>query len=434
MSGKRYLLSLIVFAFCTFFAGAESVQKFSHEDLQALDAELDKAPQYDKQIYSKLDALKKQLSKSTQPLDRYNLENAIGDTYITFVSDSAYVHYTHAQQLRDSTYIVHSQISLVNALAVSGMFLKAEDSFNELSKWTIPKDQTLAFYECAKQLYYYCLDYVYYQGTFADVYKEKLTKYRTLALENTDPNDPQWYIYKAELLIDEDRTIEAKKLLDEATKKVFPFSRKHAVIMSKYADIAAMEGNGAMESHYLAMSAICDIRSSVKENLSLQKLAIYLFSINEVESAYKYLIVSMDDANFCGARLRNLQISRNMAVISTAYQEQLDSKNTSLLIIIIVICLMVVLLIGGMVFIIVQLKKIHEVKERLRASNNLKEEYMGHFLNLCSYYIDTNKNLIFLTIFTELHVSQNTLNISINHAFELAIPNFLHNTKNLLFI
>lgn len=398
MLGKNYLLTFIVLVLGTFSAVAGSAPQFSQEDLDALNEELAKVPQYDKQVYTKLDALKKQLSKSTRPLDRYNIENAIGDTYITFVSDSAYTHYKQAQaiadQLRDSTLIVHSKISVVNALAVSGMFLKAEQTFNELSTWTIPADQKLTFYECAKQLYYYCLDYVYYQGSFADIYKEKLTKYRTLAMDCTDPNDPQWYIYKAELLIDEDRTIEAKKLLDEATKKVFPFSRKHAVIMSKYADIAAMEGNGAMESHYLAMSAICDIRSSVKENLSIQKLAIYLFSIHEIESAYKYLMISMDDANFCGARLRNLQISRNMAVISSAYQEQIDSKNTTLLIIIIVICLLVVILIGGMIFIVVQLKKIHDVKERLRAANNLKEEYMGHFLNLCSYYIDTNKMIV----------------------------------------
>ena len=53
--------------------------------------------------------------------------------------------------------------------------------------------------------------------------------------------------------------------------------------------IKEAEGIEGEAAYFLALSAISDIKSSVKENTALQKLALYLYRQGDIDHAYKYL-------------------------------------------------------------------------------------------------------------------------------------------------
>lgn len=61
------------------------------------------------------------------------------------------------------------------------------------------------------------------------------------------------------------------------------------------------------------MSAISDITCPLKENLSMQELAMLLYQSQkpDLERANRYINYSMEDAMFYNNRLRMLEIAKN---------------------------------------------------------------------------------------------------------------------------
>ena len=50
-------------------------------------------------------------------------------------------------------------------------------------------------------------------------------------------------------------------------------------------------------------SAIADLKSAVKEYVSLRKLASLVYDEGDIDRAYNYLKCSLEDATLCNARL-----------------------------------------------------------------------------------------------------------------------------------
>ena len=87
-----------------------------------------------------------------------------------------------------------------------------------------------------------------------------------------------------------------------------PDTKECAEITSILSFLYEQKGDSEKEKEYLAISAISDIKASVKENISLRALAFILFNNDvDINRANRYIKKSLDDANFYNARLRNIQ-------------------------------------------------------------------------------------------------------------------------------
>ena len=139
---------------------------------------------------------------------------------------------------------------------------------------------------------------------------------------------------------------------------------------------------------YLALSAISDIKVSVKENAALSNLAFVLYERGDVSRAYRYIKRSLEDAIFCNARLRTVEISRVLPVIEAAYKQQIERQRHQLVFFLIVVSILSAFLIVSVILIYKQMKKLSATQRNLKQANHIKEEYIGHFLNLCSIYIE----------------------------------------------
>ena len=89
-------------------------------------------------------------------------------------------------------------------------------------------------------------------------------------------------------------------------------------------------GNHQVEKKYFILSATADIRAAVKDNVSLTLLAILLFDQKDIDLAYKYIMFSLEDAKFYNSRLRFVEISRILPLISQAFQVKSDKQKMQL--------------------------------------------------------------------------------------------------------
>lgn len=80
------------------------------------------------------------------------------------------------------------------------------------------------------------------------------------------------------------------------------------------------QGNREEEKKYLIVSAMADMKWAVKEYISLRRLATILYEEGDINRAYIYMRRSLDDATFCNARLRTIEVTQTLPIIDNAYQ------------------------------------------------------------------------------------------------------------------
>lgn len=117
----------------------------------------------------------------------------------------------------------------------------------------------------------------------------------------------------------------------------------------------------------------------------------------------------MQDATFCNARYRTMEISGMLPVINSTYEAKLHEEKEQLVTLFIWISILAAVLLVALVYIYHQMKRLslarktmddmnkelkhingdlQELNARLQESNRVKEGYIGYVFNMCSVYID----------------------------------------------
>lgn len=181
-----------------------------------------------------------------------------------------------------------------------------------------------------------------------------------------------------------------------------------AMVAYRLALIYEQLGDADRRKEYLIRATADDLRTPVREGMALYTLAGLLLEEGDVERANRYINCSMEDALYCNYRSRMQQSSEMVQQIAGAYIDSLDAKRRAMGYVTIVVSLLVVVLLGSFFTILVYYRKIrqisaarlemnHQLRElnehirsingELRDANNIKDEYVGHYLSLCSRYI-----------------------------------------------
>ena len=172
-------------------------------------------------------------------------------------------------------------------------------------------------------------------------------------------------------------------------------------------------GDEEKQIYYLARTSICDLKAGVTEYLALPMLAHLICKHGDAERAYKYIIRSMDDANFCRARLRTMEVSNIFPIIDKAYKQIEQDHRKGVQLFTILLILFVVALLGVVCFMLKQNKKLTATRSKLAEANDnlqsvnnelqkanthlmktdrVKEEYIALFLERCRSYLDALEN------------------------------------------
>lgn len=356
---------------------------------------------------------------NTTPEDQYDRNMQLYKEYKAYISDSA-IYYLNqniaiARQLRDTQREDECRLSLSYLLSSSGLYKEASDALESVRRSTLA-DRLL-------MEYYACYDNLYSELCFFTQDKVSATRYRDIANAYKDSicritlPDSEEYLRREEAgLRNGGKYNEALKINDQRLSRAQFGSSDYALVAFHRSEIYRLAGQPEEEKCYLALSAISDIRSVIKDHASLWTLAQILYREGDVERAYRYIRFSWSETQFFNARLRSWQSADILWLIDKTYQAMIEKQNDKLQQSLFSITALALLLVIALVYIYRQMKRIAEAKNCLQEanaqlhtlngelhqmneclqstnmelleSNQIKEEYIGRFIKLCSTYID----------------------------------------------
>lgn len=360
---KKQAMRRLVVVMISLFWGVLSVCAGKGTDtiLVRLDKVLGQQQIYMKQKEGRIDSLKRLLARPSLTLQqKFRLNKRLGTEYELFVSDSAMAYFDRSLSIADSlhnvSWVDEIRLCQVSVLSVSGMYKEAWDRLHGINRTTLPDSLLPAFYNCGRQLNSFLASYSH-DSAYVAKYAALQNKYRDSLLTVLSPALPEYRLYEAERFVATRQYMQAKKIFQELVHSQPEESNVFARAAFSLAQLYRDEGRPEEYEKYLILSTISDIKASVKENAALPSLAFVLYGQGDITRAYHYIKRSLEDAIFCNARLRTIEISGMLPVIDAAYKLQISVA-----------------------------------RRHLRQANHIKEEYIGHFLNLCSLYIEKLDN------------------------------------------
>lgn len=397
-SRSLFFIFSLVIAILLYGCHGQSISKNQElEDYYAsLDKELQKASEYDTIKDKRIQMLKKELSDAPDIHSQMRINNILIKEYESYISDSA-LHYINnnlrlASNMGDNRLISKLKLQRIDIMSHAGLFGDALAEIRTIKKTDL--DSTLL-----EQYYYVYCGIYQYQGEYHNGH-EYIQAYDSLRRVYTDSlmlvapeNSFSRLSYHSNELIVSGKIDEAQDMLQARLSQYEPSSREYAIISSILAYSYKMENDDPNFKKYLAISAVSDIKGSTKENVSFRQLSETLFNDGDIERAKRYLQKSFDDANFYAARMRNAQSARMLPVIDTAYdasQKRLQNRLKWMLALAVVLSIILAL---SIVFILKQMKKIHNANITIRNHNDELSEISSKLRELNTELANTNAAL-----------------------------------------
>ena len=322
----------------------------------------------------------------------YDINNVLYNEYAEFQNDSAQ-HYMRrnisiARALGDSAKVINSKLNLIHLLNKSYLLDEAEQLSQTIDTTTLSKDQRQVYY---KNLSDMCLFRIEFNAgsSYQKLYQQQLTNYRLKIAKLSEPGSERNRLYQASYLNDTGKTQEAIELLEEMLKDYRSGDRTFSVVTSTLAFYYSLLNDHDKQKQLLAMSAASDI-----------------------DRAYRYINISVADANFYGTRLRNVQASQLVPRIIKAYQDKQEKNQRNMRNFLIALSILALMLVAGIIGTSLLYRRYRRLSEsrklindqlndtvnelestnqQLQERDKIKEQYLGRFLTFSSNLIDKNE-------------------------------------------
>lgn len=403
ISQEKTRLCLLAVAVSAWFA-VQAVGQDTASLLDTLDITLRESHKYIDARRAKIAGLKAELARAATDAERYRLTGRLREEYRSFDIDSALYFANEkmaaARRIGNASYISDARMNLAEMSGVYGMYKEALDYIDSVDKGVLDVYQMEYYYHVYRNIYGLMAD----NCSNAVIKKRYLTltdSYRDSILLVNSPGSFNYVIVKADKDNVHGRYDEAIKILKGAYSK---FDNIHGKALLDYSLAMAYAGKGdtANEKRHLILSAINDIRSGIREYTSLRLLAVMLYKEGDVDRAYAYMTRCMDDAAACNSLWRIYEVQKAFPIINKVYHHKLDRQRMVIFCSLVFIILLTLFLAVAILVIKKQMCKVSaarrqaqeanvrlkELNRELSESSHIKEEYIAHYIDQCSLYID----------------------------------------------
>ena len=407
------LVNIFILLFVCHYLNAKNTTFPTLEDLDKVVA--------NQQIYTNarlrmLDSLKSDLRKADDLHKKYAIEKELFAGYQSFVVDSALLYaqkkLSLAQRLNDAEELSYSYLDVASMLIKGGNYKEANEVLQRLNVRNASSNLRNYYYTVNQDLYT-TLQTVSLTANERKLYNEKSSLYKDSILSlKLDPS--VWVV--TDRMMDKHRYKDALQILLKEYPTLNVDDRRMAYVAYSISDIYRLMGNREKEKQYLIVSAIADIKSAVKEYISLRRLATLLYEDGDIERSYLYMKRALEDAIYCNARLRVIEVSDIMPIINKAYEDKTQREKHVTLLALVSISVLSLMLIGLVFLLRRQMKKLSVTQHALRDKNaelyklndvlsktndalsesndslseasRIKDMYIAQFMTECSTYID----------------------------------------------
>ena len=391
--------------------------------LLKLDQAIKERPIYMEQKELKLVELKRQLHRQIPDEERFAILGTLLDEYRSFNTDSA-LHMAEEREqiairLGNREYIDNARMNKADVLGMTGMYKEVMDLMRNIHIDRLPVDIHPYYYHIYRTVYGLMADYAV-RAYEKKLYTELTDKYRdSLLLVNKDNLLIHTLIQSDQYNVRNEYD-KAIRLLTDYLALQKDYEHDVAICAYTLSESYRLKGDKEKEKEYLIVSAMADMKTAVREYISLRKLAVLLYQEGDIERAYSYVKICMEDAAACNARLRKLELLEIFPIINDAYQQKTEKQQEQMKWALVSISLLSLFLLLAIFYVYKQMKKVaaarrevidankrlKELNDELHLSNAqlkeanhsiaensyLKEEYIGRYMDQCSVYLEKMDN------------------------------------------
>ena len=391
-----------------------------------LDAALAQRAHYVELKEKSLNEIKQGAKYVTSNEDKLKLYEQLANEYKAYEYDSAMTYVNKglilAQKSNNIAFNKRFQLSQTRLLITRGFYAEAKEILQKIEPKEEPRDYQFLYYYTMYGLYNnwstYCEN-----NEFSKNYDLKKVEYLKKAIELSPKKDAFYYYLMGELYYfsnhpNNNKTIQYYK---KALSMEKANSRLHAMTAFALSEVYQKANNLELMEHYLLVAAISDITSATKENVALQDIALFIYKhkTRSLNKAQEYINLSLEDAYAYNNRLRRIEISSKLQMITNAYTDDIKTTNRLLNIALLVIILLLLGVGISSLFIrkknrLLKQKKdeisatsdkmeklngqLHLINDELKDTNQKRERLVKVYIDLCYKNIERNQKLRTLAV------------------------------------
>ena len=361
--------------------------------------------------------------------NQYLLSTALFNEYRSYKYDSAYSFagrmLQYANVLKDPNHIAESKMNLAFSCVSAGLYKEASEISNSIDSTQLQLNCKADLYSFLSTLNIDMADFV--TEPYHSRYREnslRYCKYSIAIFRKDSPEGIMANIRESQL---ENNYPKAIIVSEQYLLAKHPSLHDYAIVASTLGFFYQTQGDTTKAIIYFAAAATADIKMATKETSAIRQLAELLYVQGDIQRAYSYAILALDDANFYNARQRKIEVGRVLPIIEAGRFEIIKQQKDKLLIYSGIISILFILFMVSTLIILKQKKRLNSarlmilkqntdllesneqlteiqkkirkqnvdlvhINERLKEVHKIKDEYIGYFFSTNSAYLDKTED------------------------------------------
>lgn len=368
---------------------------------------------------SRIDSLKGNLRLSRDDNDRFEILGRLIEEYNPFNTDSAYAMSVRreevARRMGDRDLITNAVLNRANILAATGMYNEALELMKPITSGNMPGYLVPYYYHIKRTLYGRLADYAAFSDDRRE-YERFTDLYRDSLMIVNEPGSLSHAISLADQLNRHGKPRQALDVMERYMRSKPMPVHETALCAWTLSESYGLLGDTVSQKEYLLRSAISDMKAAVREYVSLRELALLLYREGDLDRAYDFMTIAVDDATKCNARHRIIELNESYPLINGIYVNTVNSQKKTLYWALAIISVLALFLLAAIWFLRKQMKKIanarktieeanlrlNELNHQLKESNRelceanhsiaenskVKTTYIGRYMDQCMEYIE----------------------------------------------
>lgn len=377
--------------------------------LKSLDQVISNKEMIEGQKENRILRLRSGLSAASSDIERYGFYNDLFNEYFQYNIDSTIAYAYRKMALAESSgndeLIRDAVLDMADRYTMSGIYDAVLSLFDDYAyDW-----QEEPRYLSILNTVYSNLAKSSNDSILSMKYSLKKDEYQQKLFSHLAEEDIGRIFIRTDMLLENDKAQEVLDILLPWVGNNDPSLEDQGIIYYTIARAYSMIGDNENAILWYAKSAESDLLVPKYEYRSLYELARCLYEKNDIERAYTYITRSVQDAIRSNAQLHKQFSYQILPIISSSYDKFVSQKNRAIVSALSVSSVLLCFLVILSVFLIRERNRVliaeRQTKESnmmlqqltdelqknvniLKETNQVKDMYLGRYLNMCSEYID----------------------------------------------
>lgn len=375
----RRLLTIVALLMLvpTATSGATAVTDSLLEELDRVIAARDV---YLAQKTERIAGLQRAVEEAADDRGRFEALGHLYEEYHSFNTDSAYAVSLRlealAEHMGDRDLILNARLNKANILSSTGMYYETLDLIDSIAPAELPDYLRPYYFHTLRTVYGYLGAYSAFEPE-RERYAALTDAYRDSLLTIHDAGSLFHLLIRADQLNVHHRPAEAVDLLRNYLSSNDLAEHDRAICAWTLAESYQALGEVEHQKEQLLISAISDMKSAVREYISLRELAMLLYREGDLDRAYSFLTIAVDDAAKCNARQRIVELNDSYPMINGIYIDTVRSQKKSLQRTVAIITVLTLVLVVLLLLMRTQMKRLAEERRKVGLANAKLEDFNG---------------------------------------------------------